>query len=458
MKDGVTETMNGFRKIAKDTALLTGAALLIRCAGLAYQSWLVRRIGAAGIGLWQLVLSVNVFSATLAISGIRFTTTRLVSEELGRGSGDGARGAVLRCLVYSLIFGCGACLLLFFFAEPVAFLWIGDARTLVCLRTLAFTLPMISLTCVLNGAFLAKGEAWKSALSQLAEQCIGIAAVMYYLRGGYDGDLARTCTAIARGNLLADALSLLLASTLYLASPPPREHETRAVPLTGRMLRIALPLAMSAYARTGLTTLEHLLVPRKLRESGLSADSALGGYGMVTGMVFPLITFPACLLTAAADLMIPTLTAAQVRGDQSAIRRTVERLLRDTALYALCVSLFLFLTADALGQLLFHAAEVGRFIRLLAPLVPIMYLDIVTDGCLKGLGQMLRSMGYNVMEALIGLALVVTVLPRWAMGGYLAMLYICEAWNFAMSFRRLRRVSGLRIRLFPTKSAATRTG
>ena len=54
--------------------------------------------------------------------------------------------------------------------------------------------------------------------------------------------------------------------------------------LTRRMLAVALPLAVSAYARTSLTTLEHLLIPRGLKSSGLSADRALAGYGIVHGM------------------------------------------------------------------------------------------------------------------------------------------------------------------------------
>ena len=86
--------MRGFRSIAKDTALLTAASLGMRCVGLAYQAWLARRIGAAGVGLWQLVLSVNVLAATLAISGIRFTTTRLIAEERG---GDGRTACAARC-------------------------------------------------------------------------------------------------------------------------------------------------------------------------------------------------------------------------------------------------------------------------------------------------------------------------------------------------------------------------
>ena len=431
------------RGIVKNTAVLTAAALVMRAISLGYQSWLARRIGASGVGLWQLVQSVNVLFVTLAISGIRFTATRLVSEELGAPDGGQAGGAVLHCLVYAAFFGSAACLLTFFFATPIGFLWIGDARTVACLRTFSFALPLISLSCVLNGCFIARGQAWKSALVQVFEQCVNVAAVMLLLRGRAVADLAGCCAALARGNLIADAASLLLCCAIYALAPPPTRR-TGTEPIAPRLLRIALPLAVSAYARTGLSTLEHLLIPRMLRRSGLSADVALSGYGAVTGMVFPLIGFPACLLTSLAEATAPELTAAQVRGDAERIRRTVRELLTLTTVFSLAVAALLLLCADALGALVYGSSEVGRWIRLLAPLVPVMYLDIVTDGCLKGLGQMLHSMRYNLSEALLGLVCVVTLLPRFALNGYLALLYVCELWNFTLSFLRLRKAAGLR--------------
>ena len=416
----------------------------MRCVGLAYQAWLARRIGAAGVGLWQLVISVNVLSATLAVSGIRFTTTRLVAEELGSARGGRSGAAVARCLAYAVSFGCAACLLLFFLAERIGFLWIGDARTVASLRVLAFTLPLLSVSSVLNGYFIASGKAWKTALAQTAEQLINVGAVMGFLRGVPAGYLSESCAAIARGNLLADAASLLISLALFLPAVPRGEGNAGAANrLTGRMLRIALPLALSAYARTGLTTLEHLLVPRKLRAGGMGADQALGGYGVITGMVFPILGFPSCLLGALAELSVPELTAAQVRGDRRGIRRAVARLLCVGLGYSLAVTLVLFLCADVLGRAVYRSAEAGRYIRILAPLVPVMYMDIVTDGCLKGLGQMMRSMRYNISEALLGVALVVTVLPRHGLNGYLLMIALCELWNFSLSFARLAKVSGL---------------
>ena len=70
-------------RLIYNTALLTGSSLLMSCIGMAFQVWLVGRIGSAGIGLYQLVMSVTNLMATFAISGIRFAATRLVSEEIG---------------------------------------------------------------------------------------------------------------------------------------------------------------------------------------------------------------------------------------------------------------------------------------------------------------------------------------------------------------------------------------
>lgn len=143
------------KRLIVNTFLLTGASLLMRCIGMAFQAWLAGRIGAAGIGLYQLVMSVELLATTFAVSGIRFAVTRLVAEEIGLRRGDGVGGAMSRCAAYSLAFGAAACAILYFFAEPIGFLWIGDARTVMSLRILAFGLPFIALSSVLSGYFTA---------------------------------------------------------------------------------------------------------------------------------------------------------------------------------------------------------------------------------------------------------------------------------------------------------------
>ena len=207
------------------------------------------------------------------------------------------------------------------------------------------------------------------------------------------------------------------------------------------MLSIAFPLALSAYARSALNTFRQLLVPRGLRLSGLSATAALSGYGIINGMAMPILTFPTCLPTALAELLVPALTEAQVRGEQEYIRRSVTRLLWQTFLFSLGFGIFFYVSADALAWYIYKDLSAARFIRLLAPMLPFLYTDIVTDGCLKGLGQMMRSMTFNIAEAALGLLLVWSLLPRWALGGYLFVLYACEIFNFALSVHRLWQIA-----------------
>ena len=64
--------MKNHGKFLYNTAVLTVSNVVMRCISLAFQIWLAGRIGSAGIGLFQLVMSVGGFAMTFAISGIRF--------------------------------------------------------------------------------------------------------------------------------------------------------------------------------------------------------------------------------------------------------------------------------------------------------------------------------------------------------------------------------------------------
>lgn len=428
--------MGRWKTLIMNTFLLTGASLVMRCIAMAYQVWLAGQIGAAGIGLFQLVMSVNVLCVTLAISGIRFTTTRLISEEIGCG-GAGVGKAMRSCVGYALFFGFASFIVLFLLAERIGFLWIGDARTVLSLKIIAFSLPFVSLSSVINGYFLASGKVYKTAISQVFEQLLNIALVAVFLPNAA-GNLEESCKIISFGCTLADAGGLFLLLIMYFT-----EHrETSGVGgkgIFGRMIKIAFPLALSAYARTSLTTLQNLLVPKQLKKSGLSADDALAGYGIINGMVYPIISFPSCILSALAELMIPDLTKAQVSEDTKYIKRTVSRLYKATLIFSLTVAAFIFIAADALGMMIYGTNDLGSYLRLFALILPVMYMDIVTDGCLKGLGEMMYSMKINITEALMGVMLVIAILPRWALMGYIAIIFACEIFNFIFSILRLRK-------------------
>ena len=60
--------------------LLTAVNLVLRMAGTGFQVYLSRRIGAEGIGLLQLTLSVGSLAMISGIGGIRTATMYLTAE------------------------------------------------------------------------------------------------------------------------------------------------------------------------------------------------------------------------------------------------------------------------------------------------------------------------------------------------------------------------------------------
>ena len=434
------------KRLIMNTALLTGSSLAMSAISMAFQVWLAGRIGSAGIGLYQLVLSVAFLCTTFAVSGIRFAATRLVSEELGHERSWSVAAAMRRCFAYSLFFGLSAMAVLFSFAEPVGFLWIGDARTVKSLKLIAFSMPFLSLSSVMSGYFTACGRVWKPTVVHLGEQLITIGFVAYFLAHSPAGDIEKNCAAVMLGNVCGDVISFVCMLLFYLTDRHSvRDYSAQKLKLTSRMLKVALPLAVSAYARSALSTLEHLLVPRGLKAAGFSADRALSGYGVIQGMVLPIVSFPACILMALAELIIPELTEAQVRGNDGDISKTVSSLIKKGLGYSSAVALVLFVFADKLGVRIYSSPEAGDYLRLLAPLIPIMYTDMVADGCLKGLGQQLWCMGINLLDALLGVLLVWQVLPGFALKGYICIIYFNECLNFALSIMRLRKVTKIRL-------------
>lgn len=438
------------RNLAINTTLLTASGLAMRFVGMIWQVWLVSRIGDAGIGLFQLVVSVSTLAATVAVSGIRYTATRLVAEELGLENKAGAAQALASCMLYGLFFGLAAGLILMLLAEPLGFLWLNDARTVRPLMLIALEMPLTGIDAVMHGYFTAVTRVWKSVTVAILQQIATIAATAVLLVSCPAGNLEYSCLAITAGQLLGCGIEILIMAIVYhtdrIRHGIRRANSSTSLSvMTSRMLSIALPLAATAYARSGLSTLQHLLVPTGLRASGLDTEAALAGYGAIQGMALPVILFPSCVMLAVAELIVPKLTAQQVQGRILNIQRTTESILIKGLMFsALTAAIFLAL-GDHLGVALYNSREAGLYIQIFAWIVPIMYLDMLADGCLKGLGEMMFCMYVNIADAALSALLVWLTLPRWGIPAYLFMICFTETFNFFFSLVRLKKKAGLHL-------------
>lgn len=436
------------RQYLWNALLLTAVTLLMRTVSVAFNVYVSNRAGAEVMGLLSLVGSIYGFTVTLATSGIHLATVRSIAAGLERSGGAENCRILHACLRYAACFGTLATVLLLAFSRPIAFLLLRDARTLHALWMLSLTLLPIALASVLNGYFTAVRRAWKNALVQVSEQSVKITLTVYLLVVISPKTTEGIMLAVLLGGAVSESVSLLLNLLLYFLDKRHFRHLSPPKPSAKiSVSAIALPVAISAYMRSGLLAIEHILIPRGLLAYGAGNSAALAAYGTLHGMALPVVLYPAAILSSFSALLIPEITEQESAGNKVEIRYIAGRAYQLTLLFSFGVSAVMLLLSGELGQVLYGSKEVSYFIRCFAPLIPIMYLDTATDAMLKGLGQQVYSMNVNILDALISVIAVALLVPRMGIMGYLVTIYITEIFNASLSIVRLLRVSGFRPRL-----------
>lgn len=421
--------------------LLTGVNLLLRFVGTSFQVYLSGQIGAEGIGLLQMVLSVGSMSMVAGMAGIRTATMYLTAEEIGRNKKQNVIWVLSGCTLYSIICSCAVGIGVYMSAPFIAEKWIGNIQTLDSIRLFAMFLPINCLTGVMVGYFTGANRIGTLAAVEIAEQFFSIVCTVLLLKFWACSNAEKSCQSVVLGSGLSACVTLCSLSVLRLIE---RKHESPKIPIANRLLRTAVPLAIADDLRTGITTIENLIVPRRLALYP-GVVSPLASFGTVCGMVFPILMFPTAILFGLTELLIPELARCRAAGSRQRICYLVERSLRIALLYGTICAGILFLIAPELCQMLYHNSEAGKYLKWFAPMAVLLYCDSVTDAMIKGLGQQTASVRYNILTNTLDVALLYVLLPKYGIVGYFSSFLVTHVLNFILSLRRLLRITGKQI-------------
>ena len=157
------------------------------------------------------------------------------------------------------------------------------------------------------------------------------------------------------------------------------------------------------------------MVPKRL---SLFTGDALAQFGMVSGMVFPVLMFPASILYALADLLIPEMARCNAAGSRRRIRYLARRGLRVALLYGLGCGGVLFVLSRWLCVKLYHSDAAGEYLAAYAFMVPMLYCDAIIDAMNKGLGLQSVCVRVNIFTAILDVVGLYILLPRMGMWGY----------------------------------------
>ncbi len=436
--------------IVTHTLIMTAVNLIMKSAGVSFNAYLTSKIGSAGIGLFQLIMTVYSLAVTFSCAGIRLATTRVAVQNIALGKNDLSKSLSM-CITYAGICGSLIGFLLFVFSDIIGNVWISEPKTAFPLRVLSLSLPFVAMSSSLGGYFTAAQKIPQYSAIQMLEQGFKIAAVIFLLNrfSGYSASYA--CIAVVTGMTASEIFSFTLSFLLKKLSL----KTVTDMPATNifKMLRVALPDAAGTCARSILLTAEHLLIPRGFKKSGTGSAAALAAYGNIHAMAMPILLYPSAILSSLSSLLVPDLAKKNEIGDKKEINKSVAQILKKTLIFSIFAAVMCAAFAPGISKIVYKSNEAVMYIRILSPLVPIMYMDMITDGMLKGLDQQIYSMRYNIADSAMCVAMVYFLLPKYSVKGYIFILYASELINFYLSLGRLIKICDLRIKFYQAPQA-----
>lgn len=421
--------------------ILTASSLVMRTIALWFNSWISEQIGAEGMGLYTLVMSVYSLAVTVAIFGMSLACTRLVAEESAVLNHKGIKYSVKQCVCFGIFFGILSGSVIFVFANFIGTKILQNPLTIISLRAFGVCLPFLSVSAILNGYFTATGRIAKSSAVQFAELFTKIIATTIFLNIIFPKTLEFSCFSIVLAGTVAETLSCLYNTVIYIVDSRRYKDKGTTKGITKRIVKIAFPVALSSCLKSGLSTIKHILIPIQLKKSGLSSVQALSGYGIIQGMVMPVIMFPSAIILSFSSLILPEFSQLYAKNSSKKIADSISKTFKITLLFSIGITGIFIYYSNFLGQWIYKSVQAGYYIRLVAPVTAIMYLDFVTDSILKGLNQQIGVVKINIIDTVMCIILIYLILPAYSTAGYIFVIFVSEIINGVLSVSMLIRTA-----------------
>ncbi len=408
------------RNIMKDTILLTIIQMALDGLGLLLNVFMTDSLGTEAIGVLSLTASFFSLASITASGNVFLCASRFISEELGKKQSNPSR-VLAYCMGVSLALSLLTAFVIIVFAPFFSERFLKAADLAAPIRMMAASLPLLTVTACMRGYFNACCHARICAVSDaigFLVRCVMMALIVWWIT-------PVTSVGICYMTALC-TVSGSLVTLIYLLSSfrKRRIRKTGTVSISlPRYVKLAVPVMLGSALTSVLSSANDALVPITLQQAGNSTGEALSQFGIFEAIIIPTLFFPSTILCSLSGILVTETARESAACNKIRITNLSEKVLRQTIVFAVFVTAMLLLFGHEIGELLGGGEIGGKMIVLLAPVVPFIYLEIVLESIIKGIGaQAFSSLNY-LAEYIIRISVVLICIPLFGFYGIVLSYY-----------------------------------
>ena len=385
----------------KNVAILLVAHIFIKVVGVINKIYLTNRegYGDEGNAIYSSAFQIYALFLTITSMGIPNAVAKLVSERLAIGDSKGAYKVFKIAILSFGTIGFFCSIILFVFSEYIAFNLIQIPEAKLSLLALSPSIFFVSITSVIKGYFNGRENLNVGANSQTVEQIfrtiltIGIIEFIAQ-RTGLNTKVMAAGAAIS--TTLSEIICFVYLYKYFIIVKKEIGNEIRRSvnykykgirKIIKDILFVSIPMSIAPILGGINKNIDSMTIVRNLKNFMTDTEAKLQ-YGILSGKIDTLISFPLSFNAAFSSILIPTVSAAKASGNFENAKKKIEFSMLISIIIGLPSTVGLIFLAGPILKILFPNQPEGEFLLQISAIsITFIMLSQNISSVLHGLGK-----------------------------------------------------------------------
>lgn len=425
--------MSEVKSVFKTVSMITIFSVITRVFGFIFRVFLSRKLGAEGLGVYQISASVMGIFMTLVASGLPLVTAKTCAKYDHTKEVDKKNISVTSATVIALAISLISTAIIILF-QGVFVKFLGNTLVVELMLLMCPAIIFSAVYAVFRGALWGKNSFFWVSFTELIEQVVRLILTFIMLYSINDMFTATRLTAKAFS--ITCLISATLVAVIYFIDGGRLKFKKGHYK---SLIKSSAPITGVRIASSLIQPLTATLIPMLLVSIGYTSSQAISEYGILMGMTFPLLFAPLSVVGSLSMVLVPKISTLKVSNKYDEIASNIENSI-NTSLFLSMLLIPLFISCgDLIGIVLFKNIQAGIYLQLSAVSILPIVISNITSSVLNALSLETKSFVNYIIGSVVLFACLFIFTPLIGINSVIVAFFLSMGVTAILNFRTIKK-------------------
>ena len=369
-------------KFIKSTIILLIGGLLTKILGMLIKIIMARLLSTKTLGVYMLILPTFTLLISLSSFSIPIALSKLISED-NRNN----KRLVFSIIPIAIIINIILIVLIVLLSPIISNKLLHNKNTYISILSMSLVIPFTSISSICRSYFFGKQKMFPHVLSNIVEDIVRLIIIVIGIPLVKPLGTKYIVCFLILINIISE-----IVSTIILIFFLPKNIKIKKEDLYPNKsyikdsLKICIPNTTSKLIGSIGFFLEPIILTNVLIKN-YSMNYITREYGIISAYVIPLILLPSFFTLALSQSILPVVSKYSSINNIKGIKRKTNQVILLSLLIGFPVTIILLVKGDLLLHLIYHTNEGINYLKILAPICLLQYIESPLSSILDALNK-----------------------------------------------------------------------